>query len=854
MNRLVSYHTGATSTSNSNSSSARSPPQPLSHLQRPQRRLIRDSDEESDSGSKSNHPIDSTMVDGGNTQHFSMKLEKQDFSSSRPFPDRPLQEQQRESIVDQSLSTQRPLVTIATLEATGAQSLVSTKPIDQKAETELSSASSSSAATEIITSSSSQTGASSAPPLTALFARTAHKSLLSIDVQIRLLTSVLKHDPFNCPIRRTTQVWQQIAREQGISARTCARRYENIIQDSISGKDKYLVGTEEQIATKKTLLEQLLKMMNQPQALVRMQKRKRYRSEEEDRKLLLEVIRLNPFAQKIGQIAKAWEDVRDALGMKVHARQCVRRVNRMIKPYQLREKMYNGNIPENMREINDELIKQVIQLMYTGGHGGALEYDAEEEQSNDEDSASGESYSDDQDDRPFEDSEVNKKRKPSQNEDELEEDRNEPIASPLALPDLSSRLIMPMKKTMATAATAAMQLPLVSSSLEPTTALSLEYTPDNWPSRIPSSSSAMDLKEGPKDTTTIVIGDHRAAIRASEPEIRPQHNWGSHPYSQTPIASMPQNKESNADHHRPLKYHRIVPKEHVNAFTNEQQDYGSQRQPSQKQSFVKNPSPNESPCPIMLTPMVTSVTSSSAFTHIGQREGHEFLDPSSPLYHTIMREFCEVKACLIRLGDQRLRDKEGRKKMYTLIETLQHQVQEQQREINELQSQIQSQDDHQRRQASYRRSSPQYQPQRYQHHHHHHHRPQSQQAQQQQKAFQYEHSPPIRSIQERPLSADGTGVIREIEHDSQLPLPTALTPMMSDHHNSGSNNSGLDINSNGNSNSSRPMQDRVSMISALSYEHRSSLRGSSTTVRAVTTTSIKASGSTGKKMDEGCST
>ncbi|KAF9551342.1 hypothetical protein EC957_009226 [Mortierella hygrophila] len=223
-------------------------------------------------------------------------------------------------------------------------------------------------------------------------ARGTPKGPLPIDVQISLLTSVLQHDPFNCAIRKTTQAWESISREQGIRARTCSRRFDNIIQASIAGRDRP-IGTEEQQATKKRLLEQLFEMMNQPQALKRMQKKRRYRSEDTDRQLLLETIRLNPFAQKVGQVAKAWEDVRDALKMKVHARQCIRRVNRMVKPYQLRERMYKGNIPEEMREANDDLVKQIITLMRQAGQGGTLDDGCN---SNDEDSASFMSDSDDQ--------------------------------------------------------------------------------------------------------------------------------------------------------------------------------------------------------------------------------------------------------------------------------------------------------------------------------------------------------------------------------------------------------------------------------------------------------------------------
>ncbi|KAF9964754.1 hypothetical protein BGZ70_005994, partial [Mortierella alpina] len=247
-------------------------------------------------------------------------------------------------------------------------------------------------------------------------ARGTPKGPLPIEVQISLLTSVLKHDPFNCPIRKTTQAWECISREQHIRARTCSRRFDNIIQASIAGRDRP-VGTEDQQATKKRLLEQLFEMMNQPQALKRMQKKRRYRSEDTDRRLLLETIRLNPFAQKVGQVAKAWEDVRDALKMKVHARQCIRRVNRMVKPYQLRERMYKGNIPDEMKEANDDLVKQVIQLMRQAGQGGSLD---------DEDSASGISDSDDQED-PY--MEPRCQENNTHEDDELEEDEDEDMMS-----------------------------------------------------------------------------------------------------------------------------------------------------------------------------------------------------------------------------------------------------------------------------------------------------------------------------------------------------------------------------------------------------------------------------------------
>ncbi|KAF8941187.1 hypothetical protein BGZ58_001468 [Dissophora ornata] len=265
--------------------------------------------------------------------------------------------------------------------------------------------------------------ASGTEPFKIQSARGTPKGPLPIDVQIGLLSSVLKHDPFNCAIRKTTQAWELISREQGIRARTCSRRFDNIIQASIAGRDRP-VGTEEQQATKKKLLEQLFEMMNQPQALKRMQKKRRYRSEDTDRRLLQETIRLNPFAQKVGQVAKAWEDVRDALNMKVHARQCIRRVNRMVKPYQLRERMYKGNIPEEMKEANDDLVKQVIQLMRSAGQGGTLDDACN---SNDEDSNSCLSDSDEQDhDDHYMDS---KAQENAQEDDELEEDEDEDMLS-----------------------------------------------------------------------------------------------------------------------------------------------------------------------------------------------------------------------------------------------------------------------------------------------------------------------------------------------------------------------------------------------------------------------------------------
>ncbi|KAF9426550.1 hypothetical protein BGZ94_006374 [Podila epigama] len=270
--------------------------------------------------------------------------------------------------------------------------------------------------------------AAHSPPFRIQSARGTPKGPLPIEVQISLLSSVLKHDPFNCAIRKTTQAWELISREQGIRARTCSRRFDNIIQASIAGRDRPM-GTEEQILTKKKLLEKLFEMMNQPQALMRMQKKRRYRSEEADRQLLLETIRLNPFGQKVGQVAKAWEDVRDALKMKVHARQCIRRVNRMVKPYQLRERMYKGTIPDEMKEANDDLVKQVIHLMRQAG-GGSLDDACNSNASSPEDSGSGMSDSDDQDEGYMDHDEKQQQQQQQQQDggaaieenDELDED------------------------------------------------------------------------------------------------------------------------------------------------------------------------------------------------------------------------------------------------------------------------------------------------------------------------------------------------------------------------------------------------------------------------------------------------
>ncbi|KAF9103882.1 hypothetical protein BGX27_010325 [Mortierella sp. AM989] len=533
-------------------------------------------------------------------------------------------------------------------------------------------ASSSSLSTSTMLSTTIMTNTPIAPPYRVLSARGTPKGPLPIDVQIKLLSSVLEHDPFNCPIRRTTQVWERIAAEQGVRARTCARRYDNIIQASIAGRDRS-VGTEEQIATKKKLLEQLIVMMNQPQALLRMQKKRRYRSEDADRKLLLETIRLNPFAQRVGQVAKAWEDVRDALGMKVHARQCMRRVNRMIKPYQLRERMYNGNIPEEMQEANDDLVKQVMQLMDQSGHGGSLEDDGA--QSNDEDSASD---SEDQDDM-YTDSEA-RKRGLLQEDDELEDEDERMATNPMRV---NSEQSLGHSTTQLSTST------LVSSSLSfqrPTTP-----THRTRPRHSTHGSSDKAASEDSRPT------------RALEAEFRPQSIWGSHPYSKEAVfrssyGSNPQKgrtgrnhsaevTDARDSHQRPVKYTRS------NIIIE-----GSSTQSAEPDQRLLYPSRHAS-WPFH-TKQSSPLNSSSASTQIHSHESHPsldesaaqgplFIDSSSPLHQTILNEFHTVKGYLVRMDGQRKRDKENQKAMHSMIERLQYQVQEQQRSIQDLQEQVQ---------------------------------------------------------------------------------------------------------------------------------------------------------------------
>ncbi|KAF9360748.1 hypothetical protein BGX26_007874 [Mortierella sp. AD094] len=497
-------------------------------------------------------------------------------------------------------------------------------------------------ANESITNSSSSSSTAAAavasPAFKVLSARGTPKGPLPIDVQISLLTSVLKHDPFNCPIRRTTQVWERISAEQGIRARTCARRYDNIIQASIAGRDRP-VGTDEQIATKKRLLEQLILMMNQPQALVRMQKKRRYRSEDADRKLLLETIRLNPFSQKVGQVARAWEDVRDALGMTVHARQCIRRVNRMIKPYQLRERMYNGNIPEEMQEANDDLVKQVMQLMHQSGHGGSLEDDVG--QSNDDDSASGVSDSEEQD-YAYMDPEARKRGQA----DELEEEEDEDMSSPKRIGHVRAgehRLTGSTAQGRSTAITA------LSSSRH--------TTPTRRVQPRHASYNSMDRKSSKERNMEDTTG------------FRPQSIWGSHPYSKEAVFRTASGSYSQKS--RSGRIHSAEAVEMHEARTGGDESH--------------------------LRPVKYANSNFGEGSHPGETDRN--------LYQTVLSEFHAVKEYLGRLDGQRQRDKDNQKAMYNMIERLHLQVQDQQRSIQDIQSQIQY-----RQQRSYLHSpSPQHQ-------------------------------------------------------------------------------------------------------------------------------------------------
>ncbi|CAO3575208.1 unnamed protein product [Mortierella alpina] len=476
-------------------------------------------------------------------------------------------------------------------------------------------------------------------------ARITVKGPLPIDVQIKLLSNVLRHDPFNCPIRRTTQVWECIAKEQGMRARTCARRFDNIVQASIAGRER-AIGTEEQIATKKQLLEQLLEMMNQPQAKVRMQKKRRYRSEKADRQLLLETIRFNPFAQKIGQVAKAWEDVRDALNMKVHSRQCIRRVNRIVKPYLLRERMYKGDIPEEMQEENDDLVKQVLQLMHQSGQTDSLE--DEEGNSNDEESAiSGGSETDDQDD-PFMVTEAHHRRDPSQPKDS---DKDSTMMTSSST-QIASGTLSPLRLTSDSPVSGTVSL-----------------TPTTMATSAPSSSSssrqgrARRPRQGSPDSKK-----KRMSLDAPEPEFRPQRIWGSHPYSREVLSrsSSSSSRVAHATHVRSSSEHEPV--------------------------LIRSPLAKSLQRPSLPSPTVSSIsTAGPSHGALTSREGSVSLvgnEATTQVYRAILGEFQVVKRYFSQLDGQRQRDKDNQKALYTMMERMQQQMQQQQRSIEELQQHL----------------------------------------------------------------------------------------------------------------------------------------------------------------------
>ncbi|KAG0266668.1 hypothetical protein BG011_001515 [Mortierella polycephala] len=477
-------------------------------------------------------------------------------------------------------------------------------------------------------------------------ARGTPKGPLPIEVQLKLLSSVLRHDPFNCPIRRTTQA-------------------------SIAGRDRPM-GTEEQVVAKRKLLEQLFEMMNQPQALVRMQKKRRYRSEEADRQLLLETIRLNPFGQKVGHVAKAWEDVRDALHMKVHARQCIRRVNRMIKPYLLRERMYKGNIPEEMQEVNDELVKQVIQLMQQAGHAETLEDEAGS--SNEDKSASD---SDDQGER---------EEGRYQEEDELKDDKDEIMASPSG----SS----PTRTNTAQVPSTGTATPGIS---EPPSGTSTAHTTPAQRGRLRNSSQGLWEKKSESMDPSV---DESRSVRV---EFRPQRIWGSHPYSKDvlsrSVSGSQRNRSGHTLHSKNGGQNRSV--KHVSIDNKVQGDgsnVGTHHYPAvseREMSDVKSPLSETSSRPALPSP--TSSLASTPMSRYGRGgEHHRHSDgsaaptePTSQLYYAILDEFHTIKTYLSQLDGQRQRDKHNQQTMYRMMERMQQQLQQQQQAIQDMQNQSQ---------------------------------------------------------------------------------------------------------------------------------------------------------------------
>ncbi|KAF9392409.1 hypothetical protein CPC16_003317, partial [Podila verticillata] len=553
-------------------------------------------------------------------------------------------------------------------------------------------------------------------------ARGTPKGPLPIEVQISLLTSVLKHDPFNCAIRKTTQAWESISREQGIRARTCSRRFDNIIQASIAGRDRPM-GTEDQIATKKKLLEKLFEMMNQPQALMRMQKKRRYRSEDADRQLLLETIRLNPFGQKVGQVAKAWEDVRDALKMKVHARQCIRRVNRMVKPYQLRERMYRGTIPDDMREANDDLVKQVINLMRQAG-GGSLEDACNSNASSHDDSGSGMSDSDDQDEGYLDHDE----KRTRDEDDELEDDDDEDMlsrsgsekrklrAGQVSLSPIQG-IVSPASSTVQPETPSLASVSISARATTPTPTPAKRGRPRNSTlaqarhSRQSSTDRSKGSKmEPPVDTMRESQEKNRlydanrrgweSEARARQPvnypsemafgaRVGPPSSSPSMYPSKTPFHAQPEGTsehvytggghpqaaqtspaQANTTRTSPLTYHH-VPREHNNEY-----------QRPIKHARTHSKGNQEIPLDMPLRPEV------QRFGDNHQFDPRYETTPTAQQYHELVLELHSMRDALAQMDDQRRTsvDKQGAM-MYT-IETLQQQMHRQQQQISQLQHQL----------------------------------------------------------------------------------------------------------------------------------------------------------------------
>ncbi|KAG0317496.1 hypothetical protein BGZ99_006281 [Dissophora globulifera] len=561
-------------------------------------------------------------------------------------------------------------------------------------------------------------------------ARGTPKGPLPIDVQISLLSSVLKHDPFNCAIRKTTKAWELISREQGIRARTCSRRFDNIIQASIAGRDRP-VGTEEQQVTKKRLLEQLFEMMNQPQALKRMQKKRRYRSEDTDRRLLQETIRLNPFAQKVGQVAKAWEDVRDALNMKVHARQCIRRVNRMVKPYQLRERMYKGNIPDEMKEANDDLVKQVIQLMRLAGQGGSLDDACN---SNDEDSNSCISDSDEQDQ---EDAYIDPKEQDHiQEDDELEDDEDDEMASRSESEQRhqAQRMQEGSNQPKATTPLSPAAHDQYSPSTQPATpsftaqsqgALSASATPAKRgrprnpaptaqhirpSSHAPSVGSALtgeseaseskasqpSTNDGP-DIKGEAAREHGSVLQRtplSSPTSMRASSAGGGPEPEHGRAYPPGDNVESNEYRRPIKHARTDSRGAHDIH------HGHDRDETAYNRYANIPNSGRGPAAAShgrsLAPSHDMTLDS--YVHRGQHAGLDgapvadvmamHAGPSAQQYREVVNELHSMRDYLAQMDERRRAEMDKQMSMMYTIEKLQHQVQQQQQQLGQLQHQL----------------------------------------------------------------------------------------------------------------------------------------------------------------------